>query len=227
MQISLNTIELAKTLNNIVQYSTGFLDGVQRGKKEFLGNLGEGVIAALNNYVDVSARMNREALHHVYEWYQEGSPDARLFDISYTVSNLGLSIGSTFRQSSSTSKDSSKPFYDKARIMEFGIPVRIAPKPGGVLVFEDNGETIFSRKPINVFNPGGDDVRGSFEKVFDEFMRNYFRQSFLNASGLSSYISKPLVYKKDFPKGAKFGRSVGKTTGYRWIANAGIGVDRG
>jgi hypothetical protein len=227
MQVSLQTMDLEKTLQNVVNYSMGFLEGAQRGKKKFLENLGEGVIQALGRYVDVSARMNREALHHVYEWYQEGSPSARLFDLKYTVSNLGLSVNSTFRQSSTASKNSSKPFYDKARIMEYGIPVRIAPKPGGVLAFDANGKTVFTKKPVTVFNPGGDDVQGAFEKVFDEFMNNYFRQSFLNASGIYNYIRNPIIYKKEFAKGAKFGNPVGKNAGYKWITNATIGVENG
>ena len=225
MIVRTNTQSFDKQMNNIVQYAFGFLDGVQKGKKIFLQNLGAGTIQALAAYVDVSARGNPQALHHVYEWYQSGSPQARLFDINYTVSNLGLSINSTFKQSRSMQVDSSTPFYNKAKIMEDGIPVVIKPKKNSVLRFYEGGETVFTSKPITVRNPGGEEVQGSFERVFDEFMRRYFTQAFLRASGISDYISNPIIYKKNIQAGAKQGRSKGVSTGYKWITNAKIEVE--
>ena len=80
MQITLNTKELEKKLNNIYDYSIGFLDGVHKGKTTFLNNLGVGVIEVLKQYVDVEARSNPKALHHIYEWYEVGNPGARLYN---------------------------------------------------------------------------------------------------------------------------------------------------
>lgn len=225
MQVTLNDKELEKTLNNIVAYSIGFIDGAKKGKKVFMENLGSGVIEVLKQYIDTMARLNSDSLHHVYEWYQAGSPAARLFDLNYTVTSLGLSINSTFRQSNSMSKDSKEPFYNKARIMELGLPVRIAPKSSDVIAFTDNGEQVFTRKPYTVYNPGGDEVRGSFEKVIDEFMLQYFKQSFMRSSGLYDYLNNPAVYKKMARAGSKGGRSVGLRAGYTWITNAKIGVE--
>jgi hypothetical protein len=212
-------------MNNIVKYSIGFLDGVENGKTIFLKNLGLGTIQALAAYVDVSAKGNPRALHHVYEWYQTGSPSARLFDLDYTVSNLGLSINSTFKQSRTLREDSNEPFYNKASIMERGVPVTITPKKSSVLVFEEGGETIFTKNPITVRSPGGDEVRGSFEKTVDEFILRYFKQSFLRASGIYDYIKKPTLYKKNIKAGSKVGRSKGLDTGFKWIANAKISVE--
>lgn len=225
MIVSLNYKAFNKTMQNIADYSLGFIDGVNKGKKVFLRNLGEGVIAAMGQYIDANARMDKDALHHVYEWYRTGSPDARLFNLNYTVSNLGLSINSTFRQSNSISDERSQPFYDKARIMENGIPVSIKPKQSSALVFEDGGETVFVRRTINVRYPGGPEVVGSYERTFDMFMKFYFKQSFLRASGLLDYLEKPTVYKKNLSKGQLRGKSEGVKTGYTWIANAKIGVE--
>lgn len=227
MIVKTNTKAFEKTMKNVIDYSFGFLDGVQRGKKVFLQRLGMSVIEALKQYIDVNAKMSPESLHHVYEWYQVGSPDARLFDINYTVSNLGLSLNATFRQSTSMSRDASKPFYDKARIMENGIPVTIRPKKASVLVFEENGQTIFSKSPITITRPGGDEVQGAFEETMNNFILRYFKQSFLRASGIYDYIRRPTVYKKNVKAGARVGRSVGQKTGYTWIINAQIGVDNG
>ena len=203
----------------------GFLDGVENGKRVFLKNLGAGTIQAMAAYVDVSAKGNPNALHHVYEWYQTGSPSARLFDIDYTVSNLGLTFNSKFKQSRTLKEDSNVPFYNKASIMENGVPVTITPKKSSVLVFEQGGETIFTKNPVTVRNPGGDYVAGSFERTIDEFILKYFKQSFLRASGIYDYIKKPVLYKKNFKAGSKMGKSKGVDTGFRWIANAKIGVE--
>jgi hypothetical protein len=225
VRVSIQTNNFEKELLNIANYSLGFLEGAQKGKKVFLDNLGRGVIFALGQYIDVEARANKEALHHVYEWYQTGSPQARLFDITYTVSNLGLSLNSTFRQSRTIQQDATTPFYNKAKIMENGIPVVIRPKKNSVLRFYQGGETVFTSKPVTVRNPGGNQVEGSFERIFDEFMTRYFTQAFLRASGISDYISNPVIYKKNLPAGAKQGRPKGVSTGYKWITNAKIEVE--
>jgi hypothetical protein len=225
MRIVTNSKQFESQMNNIVKYSIGFLDGIERGKTVFLKNLGAGTIQALAAYVDVSAKGNPRALHHIYEWYQTGSPSARLFDLDYTVSNLGLSITSTFKQSRTLKEDSNEPFYNKASIMERGIPVTITPKRSSALVFEEGGNTIFTKNPITVRNPGGDEVQGAFEKTVDEFILRYFKQSFLRASGIYDYIKKPVLYKKNIKAGSKLGRSKGIDTGFKWIANAKIGVE--
>lgn len=225
MRVTMNASSLEKQLTNIVKYSAGFLEGAQSGKKVFLDNLGGSVIEVLNKYIDTMARSDSGALHHVYEWYQTGSPAARLFDLNYTVSNLGLSVKSSFRQSTSISKDSNRPFYDKARIMEMGIPVTIKPKKASALVFEDAGQTVFTKKPINIADPGGTEVQGSYQRVFDTFFKNYFTQAFLKSSGLSNYISNPVIYKQNFAAGSVAGRGLGVKTGYRWIANAKVGLE--
>jgi hypothetical protein len=225
MNIIMNTKNLEKIIGNAIDYSVGFLDGAQKGKTIFLKNLGNSVVGILKDYVDVEARSNPQALHHIYEWYQVGSPKARLYDFTYTVSNVGLSFKSNFKQSKTLPSGSSVPFENKAKIMEDGIPVTISPVRSEVLAFEADGQTIFTRRDIDVQNPGGTQVQGSFEKVADEFFRVYFKQSFLKSSGLYSYIKKPVLYKQNFRTGSRVGRSIGVETGFKWIANAHIGVE--
>lgn len=225
MRVITNTKSFEKQIGNVIQYSYGFLDGVKKGKSIFLKNLGVGVIQAMSAYVDVSAKGNPRALHHVYEWYQTGSPNARLFNLKFTVSNLGLSLFADFKQSRTLKEDSNEPFYNKAYVMENGIPVTITPKKSSVLAFEEGGQTIFTKKSITVRNPGGDEVQGAFEDIIDEFILKYFKQSFLRASGIYNYINKPVLYKKNIKQGSKIGRSKGVDVGYRWIANAKVGVE--
>lgn len=222
MRAVFNSNQFKKEMNNIVNYSVGFLEGVQKGKTVFLKTVGLETVELMKEFIDSNARVNPDMLHHVYEWNQTGSPSARLYDISYTTSNLGLSFRSSFSQSISIKDGSRTPFYDKARIMEYGIPVTIRPKVAQVLAFEDGGETIFTQGPVRVDNPGGMQVEGGFEKVFDMFFNRYFSQAFLRVSGIAKYLENPQVYKKDMQAGKKMGKTKGLSTGYRWIANAGI-----
>ncbi|NDB61024.1 hypothetical protein EB001_21665 [bacterium] len=225
MIVSFDFKKFQKTMNNVVDYSYGFIDGIEKGKPKFLEKLGREVIVALGQYIDLNARANPSAMHHVYEWYRTGSPASRLFDIDFVVNKNGLVLFSNFKQSRSMSADATTPFFNKAKIMEQGRTVVIKPKSGSVLAFEDGGQTIFTKKPITVRSPGGDEVQGSYEKVFDEFMVRYFKQSFIRASGLYDYIKKPTAFKKNIRAGAKVGRSKGVSTGFSWIADARIGVE--
>jgi hypothetical protein len=117
------------------------------------------------------------------------------------------------------------PFYNKAKIMENGMPVTIAPTKSKVLKFNGPNGEVFTSKTIKVDNPGGDEVYKGFESTFDEFMIRYFKQSFLRASGLYDYIKKPTLYKTNFKSGSKMGRNKGIDTGFKWITNATIGVE--
>jgi hypothetical protein len=224
MRAVFNSNQFKKEMNNIVNYSVGFLEGVHKGKTAFLKVLGMETVEIMKEFIDSNARVNPEMLHHVYEWTMTGSPNARLYDISYTTSNLGLSFRSSFSQSTSIKNGSRTPFYDKARIMEYGIPVTIRPRVAQVLTFEENGETVFTQGPIKVLNPGGTEVEGGFEKVFDMFFNRYFSQAFLRTSGIAKYLENPEVYKKNMQSGKRMGKAKGISTGYRWIANAGVGA---
>jgi hypothetical protein len=218
-----NSKAFKKDMNNIMNYSIGFLEGAQRGKNALLHVIGVETIEILKEFIDSSARVNPEVLHHVYEWSLVGSPSARLYDINYTVSGLGLSIRSSFKQSTTIKAGSRVPFYDKATIIENGIPVTIKPTRAKALRFEQDGAEIFTKSPVTVENPGGTAAEKGFEKTMDIFFNRYFTQAFLKTSGIAKYLSNPEVYKKNLSAGRRGGKAKGIETGYRWIANAGVG----
>lgn len=224
MRVRLNTLAFEKQLDNLVDYSLGFLDGAESGKKIFLDQLGRGTVEALKLYIDAMARSNPQSLHHVYEWSKTGNKNERLFDVKYRINNVGISIDSNFKQSRSIQNGSYEPFYNKAKIMEDGVPVIIKPKGNNALVFQDNGVTVYTKKTIVNQFPGGREVSGSYEKTFDNFITRYFAQSFLTATGLHDYIQNPIVYKKNLKSGMTGGRSIGRQTGFQWMANAKVEV---
>lgn len=209
-----------KEMNNIINYSTGFLEGIQRGKTEFYLSLAPQIAEMAAQFIDVNAKMSPELLHHIYEWEKVGSPEARLFDIDYKVSKIGITFTSSLKQSSSIKDGSRVPFYNKAKIMEEGLSVTIRPKRADALRFEINGEEVYTSRGVVVDNPGGR-TQGQFDKVLNNFFGVYFRQSFLNSSGLLQYFKYPQTYKKNMAAAKRGGRSLGLKTGYRWVADAG------
>lgn len=221
-KLVIDTKQLTKDINYIIAYSEGFLEGAQKGKKRFFTNLAKMMIESAKQFIDSSARVNPLMLHHVYEWQKTGSPDARLFNLNYAVNDSGLSFNYTFSQSKSIKQGSNQPFYDKARIMEEGIPVTISPTNAEVLAFDYEGEEVFTKNDVVVTNPGGSAVQGSFEKVYSQFFSKYFSQAFLRTSGIMDYLQNPILYKSNFSKAKTGGRNLGLSVGYQWMANAGI-----
>jgi hypothetical protein len=221
MRVRFDGKQFARDMKNMMNYSSGFLEGIQLGKQQLLHSIGAQTVEVLKSYIDSNAKINPSILHHVYEWNKVGSPDSRLYDIDYTISGMGLSFKSSFRQSSSIQDGSRIPFYNKAKIMENGIPVIIAPREAQALRFELNGEEVFTKSPVRVDNPGGN-TEGKYEKTFDSFFNKYFTQAFLRTSGIGAYLENPVVYKKNLAAGKAFGKSKGVSTGYRWVANAGV-----
>jgi len=210
-----------KDLSNIVKYSEGFLLGAELGKEKLAESIARNAIEIFKEFVDQNARVDQEMYHHIYEWYQEGSPNARLFDVEYTARDGGISFNGTFSQSRSLSRNSTTPFYNKAEVMERGLSITIKPVRAKVLSFSIDGEQVFTPNPITVQNPGGSQVMGSFERIFDLFFKQHFKQSVLDMTGITKSLSNAKAYKDNFKSGKSGGKARGVEVGYNWITKAG------
>lgn len=209
-----------RDMNNITEYAIGFLEGAQQGKPKLLANLGIEVKELLYQYIDSNARIDPSRLQHVYEWTQSGSPDARLYDLDYIVSGPGLSFSYTLSQSRRVKEGSKVPFYNKASIMENGIPVTIKTKGAQVLSFNDGGEQVFTRGPVKVNNPGGENAQGGLEDTIKEFFSRYLSQAFLDVSGIGFNLRNPTAFANNLSAGKRGGRSVGLRVGKEWISRS-------
>lgn len=123
-----------------------------------------------NTYLDSRARQNPSAYHHVYEFDKTGSPDARLFKAVVTNTGDGSAlINYSFSQAKNPNSEG-HPFPNKAEVMENGETIIVTPKRGKYLKYRlEDGQFITSEKSI-IRNPGGDQVKGSFESTFRSFM---------------------------------------------------------
>jgi hypothetical protein len=218
--VKFNSFDFSKDMESLIQYSIGFTDGVQGGQTQMMKNLGNVTVELLKEFVDSNARTSPALLHHVYEWYHTGSPEARLFDVYDIPTKNKLSFVYGFRQSESIKKGSNVPFYDKARIMEEGKSVVIKPRSSSVLAFDVDGEAVFTRQPITVEKPGGN-TQGQFERTLESFFNNYFAQSFMLASGLKTYLENPIAFKNGLKSAKIGGKAAGYKAGYKWISGAG------
>lgn len=212
-------MQFMKDMKNIIGYSNGFLQGASAAKPTMLINLGQELKLMVGEFIDSNARVDPSRLQHVYEWYQNGSADARLFDIDYLVVGGGLSMSGTLTQSSTIKSGSSTPFYNKAKIMESGTPVTIKPKAsGGVLRFEVDGQTVFSKGPITISQPGGPEARGGFEDTFKIFFTTYLSQSLISVSDVMKNLKTPIDFKTNFHNAKSGGSAAGYRAGVQWMS---------
>jgi len=222
INVQFNDKTFLKEMMNIVAYSEGYLEGIHKGKTVFLQEIAKDAIQMFKDFVDQNARIDPQMYHHIYEWYQVGSPDARLFDIEYSASNGGLTFNGTLSQSKTVQQGSYTPFYDKADVMEKGLPVLIKPVKSSILTFTINGEQVFTPNEVIVEHPGGTKVAGAFEHIFDMFFKQHFTQSVLESTGIKEYMQNSKLYKENLYAAKTGGKAKGIEIGYNWITKVGI-----
>ena len=218
--IKFDSKEAMKVLNNVVAYSDGFIKETKAKESTVASKLANASIEAFYDYLDGLARTNPGMLHHVYEWSNVGDPEARLVELKKSISRGGsVIINSDFLISSSIPQGGNEPFYEKATIMEEGISVTVQAVNAKAMFFEYNGEEYFTAGPITIENPGGEAVRGSFLRAFEEFYNIYFDQVYLRAIRFYNHFSDTKGYAKNFPAAVKSANpaGIGRTTALKWI----------
>lgn len=151
------------------------------------------------SYVDMQARSMTSQLHHVYEWKRVGSPESRLWKLNMKQSNgYDMNINYSFKQSKIPVPNPSGTkryiFREKARIMEFRIPVTIKPrKLGGRLAFVNKeGRTVVLPRDRSVFvkNPGGSMVYQGFSRAYERFFKGPMLNQSIEASGIQKSFTR-------------------------------------
>jgi hypothetical protein len=220
IRTSFDTKKMTKTINNIIQYSDGYLQETKKNEAKIASKIARISVKTFYEYLDGLARMHPEMLHHVYEWGQIGNPGERLFNLKTISVGKSVSVNGELLQSSSIKDGSTEPFYDKASIMEYGETVTVLEKDAQSLFFEIDGEEFFRKGPITIANPGGEAVRGSFIRSFNEFYKNYFSQIYLRSIKFYQHLESANAYKKNI-KGSAISsnpRNLGKNSAMQWIA---------
>jgi hypothetical protein len=166
-----DTGKMPEKIMAAAQYHTGTLSELHNtptNKNIVIRNALEIVGEYFGFYMDNIARRDPRSFHHVYEKDKTGQRNARLF--YYTISGSGgaPSIQYSFKDATAP-ENSGQVFRKKAFIMEDGNPITIRPRSGKFLVFDVDGEKIFTKQSY-VPNPGGTQVSGSFQRTFEDYM---------------------------------------------------------
>lgn len=221
-RIKFDSKEAKKVLDNIVAYSDGFIKETKAKESTITSRLADTSIEAFYDYLDGLARTNPGMLHHIYEWGSVGDPGARLVQLKKELSSArGASIDADFLTSSSIPEGGNEPFYNKAEIMEDGIPITVQAVEAQAMFFQVDGQEFFRTGPIVIENPGGEATRGSFLEVFEEFYNVYFEQVYLRAIRFYDHFENPQGFSSGFTRAAKSGNAsgIGRTTALKWVMN--------
>jgi len=222
IKIKFNGKNFIDTIKNVTNYSQGFIDEVKRNQNKITEKISATSIVTFYNYLDGLARSHPGMLHHVYEWGQVGDPFGRLYELSFSLQGKSAVVKADFLESDIPSPTSKEPFYDKAYIMEEGIPVIVSEKDAQILFFEIDGEEFFRHGPIYIANPGGSATRGSFIRAFNEFYNIYFTKQYLNSIRFYDHFKGSKEYEKNIKSASrsKNSMSIGKAAALSWINNA-------
>lgn len=161
---------------------------ITRGAAFFLKNY-------FNEYMDSRARQSPRAYHHVYEFDQTGQSSARLFKA--TVGNTGegsATLTYTFTPAKTPNRDG-YPFPNKASVMEAGETIVVTPKKSRYLRYQLRDGTFVTSEKSVITNPGGTEVRGSFESTFRTFMMGQ-AQAVLEKHGYYRRIEQSMIVKR-------------------------------
>jgi hypothetical protein len=219
--VNFNAKKMVKTINNIIDYSDGYIEESKKNETKIATKMAKISIGTFYQYLDGLARLHPEMLHHVYEWGEVGNPGSRLYQLKTIAIGRSVGVGAELLESTSIKDGSSEPFYDKASIMEYGETVTVTEKEAQSLFFEIDGVEYFRKGPITIANPGGEAVRGSFVKAFNDFYANYFSEVYLRSVGFYKQLQEAKEYKRNVRVAAKSSspKNLGKNSAMQWIAN--------
>lgn len=148
-----------------------------------------------NQYLDSKARQNPSAYHHVYEFGKTGNTSGRLFTaIIGNTPDGSATITYSFTPAKEPNPDG-YPFPNKAEVMEKGETIVVTPKKARYLKFEINDGQFVTLEKTVIRNPGGTEVRGSFESTFRTFMAAQ-ANSLLERFGYFKKIEQAMINKR-------------------------------
>ena len=220
INVKFDTKKLTKTINNIIEYSDGYIQETRQSKNKISNKIANTSVGVFYEYLDGLARMHPGMLHHVYEWGEAGNSGSRLYKLFRKTGGSAITISADFLQSSSIPNGSKEPFYDKAFIMEEGQSVTVTEQEAQSLFFEIDGQEYFRKGPITIANPGGEAVRGSFVNAFNDFYDNYFSQIYLRSIRFYKELEEMKPYKNNIRRASKSRnpRTMGKNSALEWIS---------
>lgn len=212
-------MDLMRVLNNTVDYAQSYLREIALGQTKFNMQVAVYVKEVLYKYIDSQARLYPERLAHVYEPGFTGSASQRLFTFNTHSTIDSITFTARFNHSIMPTMPGGVPFDQRAQIMEDDIAVTIAPKNGKVLVFEDNGETVFTTKAITVEHPGGPEAAGEFKNTVDSFFNQYLTNTVMQP--IFTKLSHSKAFGEYFAAGTRNPLNAGRSAAKQFLSSPG------
>lgn len=148
--------------------------------------------AQFDRNADIAAETDKKMYHHVYEWGEIARPEGRLWDFVVTGLGSNRELYYVFTESRKPVPISDAPgdtrsevhiFKWKAPVMEAGEPLEVKPiNENGLLVFPRgqhgnfaslNEDMDFSKQPVFVRHPGGEESVGSFGRLWESYWESW------------------------------------------------------
>lgn len=123
-----------------------------------------------SQYIDARAKQNPDAYHHIYEFNKTGESSSRLFKCDVTSAVDGSAVINYSFTPAKIPNDQGYMFANKAEVMETGNPLSINAKRGEYLKFVLDDGRFITTSHVVVRQPGGPEVKKSFENTFKRFM---------------------------------------------------------
>jgi hypothetical protein len=179
--------------------------------------------------LNIAAKMEPKKFHHIYEWGQVGNNVKRLYKLTKDLSSGSyLKIGASFLQSKTTVPipaklleagktgkvvSSRSIFKDKAEVMESGRGISYqARRTLAFLNSSGNIAFIPANKIVDILNPGGTQVKGSFEKFFHDWYA-VNTAVVIQSSGIMTSLQEAIVNALNQPNaGAEKAREAAMST---------------
>lgn len=219
MTATFDGIDLMRVLNNTVNYSRSYLREIATGQARFNSQVAVYVKEVLYKYIDSQARLYPERLAHVYEPGFVGAPGQRLFTLNTHSTIDSITFTARFNASTIATQPGGIPFEQRAEMMEDDISVTVAPKNGKVLVFEDNGETVFTTKAITIDHPGGPKAAGAFKETIGSFFNQYLTNIVMQP--IFTKLAHSKAYGEHFAEGTRSPLNAGKMAATQFLASPG------
>ena len=185
--MKIDTGKMPEKILDLGRYHLSLVDTLHNypSVSEKIGNAaGKTLVKYFEEYYANLTRTNRYLYQHVYEFDKAGDNKYKLFKANISSAAGVAKIKYNFIDSKIPNKNG-YIFKNKASVMESGQEVIIKPKNSQVLVFDINGDTVFSKSEITVKNPGGN-VAGNFEEQFNKYMKSNAKQVLIS----SGFIKK-------------------------------------
>lgn len=168
IQVQTYVKPLVETFGGVTKYYTDVLNELTHQEPLMTEIVTDRIIEQGYRYFDSQARSDQDSYKHMYEFGMSGQESGRLFALTKRMNRSVAHVGYGFLEAHVPSPESDQVFRHKAQALEEGWTFTISPVHSDVLVFEIDGETIFT--PNSVVTQPGRDIQGNFTRLFVDYM---------------------------------------------------------